>query len=319
MTFEGFDAAPLIEGAGFSPLLAGGAMILVAGADGALEAALQAAGPGPRAAPDPHDLWAGADRGDIFERGWHGRAAPADPDRAAAHGTRDLVPHAIFADDVDGDGEEDGPITVTGRRNVSEGTDGDIGGNYGAGFYPGTSGPGGSSVDGQTEQAKDTPCVEAAPSNVALQDLNNQVLKASNDIHAGNDEMWEYGVIFYLKDGRLQNTGIFGGDSPREINWNLGFARVPDGAIIVATLHNHPDDPNVDDRIPSMDTMQNPGGNDWPAYDNFLSVADRNSRGITTDPNLLMYIFTNEDSKTRVYDKTDHNTTHPSCTLQPGS
>jgi hypothetical protein len=154
---------------------------------------------------------------------------------------------------------------------------------------------------------------------VALQDLNNQALKASNDIHAGNDEMWEYGVIFYLKDGRLQNTGIFGGDSPGEINWSLGFARVPDGAIIVATLLNHPDDPNVVDSIPSMDTMQNPGGHDWLAYNSFLLGGDSNSRGITTDPNMLMYIFTNEDNKTRVYDKTDRNTTHPSCSLQPGS
>lgn len=261
--------------------------------------------------------------GDMFERGGMGRHLWLEQGDAghAAPAAKDVLLRAALWDDVDGDGEEDAPITVTGRRNVSEDSGGDIGGNYAAGFYPGgTGGMGGSSSpDGPVEQAKDTPCVEAAPSNVPLQDLNNQVLRASNDIHARNDEMWEYGVIFYLKDGILQNTGVFGGGSPGDINWNLGFARVPDGAIIVATLHNHPDDPNVDDRIPSMDTMQNPGGHDWLAYNSFLLAGDNNSRGITTDANMLMYIFTNQDNKTRVYDKTDRNTTYPSCSLQPGS
>ena len=141
MTFEGFDAAPLIESAGFSPILAGGAAMPAAGAEGSLEAALHSAGLGARAAIDPHDLWAGhGGRGDSFERGgagWRGWAAQGDPDHAASHGGKDVVLRAALWDDVDGDGKEDEPITVKGTRNVSEDSYVDIGSNYGAGFYPG--------------------------------------------------------------------------------------------------------------------------------------------------------------------------------------
>lgn len=62
--------------------------------------------------------------------------------------------------------------------------------------------------------------------------------------------------------------------------------------------------------------MQHPGGRDWQAFDQFLAF---HSRGITTDPNMLMYIMADEAGdplKTYVYDKTDKNTTPHSCSLQ---
>jgi hypothetical protein len=137
MTFEGFDAAPLIESAGFSPILASDATILIAGADGTLEAALQAAGLGPRAAIEPHDLWVprnGGHGADIFERtgmpafsgtSWRDVPAHGDADSSIPAGAKDVVLRAAFWDDVDGDGEEDEPITVRGTRNVSEDSGGD--------------------------------------------------------------------------------------------------------------------------------------------------------------------------------------------------
>jgi hypothetical protein len=221
-------------------------------------------------------------------------------------------------DDVDGDGEPDEDILVTGDSTENdfspptggEGGAGGVGSGGGNEFSPDNGGGGGEIV------AEETPCVEAAPSSVSLQDLNNKALTESIAISNRNDETFEYGVILYLKDGVLHSTGVFGGQYTDRVDWNLGIPLVPDGAIIVATLHNHPNENNVNDTIPSMDTMRNPGGTDWLAYDSFLTIAQRNTRGITADPNMLMYIYTNEDMKTRVYDKTERNTTQTSCSLQ---
>ncbi|HEV2817996.1 MAG TPA: hypothetical protein VGW40_12345 [Allosphingosinicella sp.] len=102
-----------------------------------LEAALRAI--------DPHDLWVprgGRHGADILERGgtsWHGWLGHDGPDQGPPGGTKDVVIRAAY-DDVDGDGEEDAPITVTGTRNVNEGTGDETGSVYGAGFYPGSTG-----------------------------------------------------------------------------------------------------------------------------------------------------------------------------------
>lgn len=296
MTFEGFDAAPLIEGAGFSPLLAGGAMILIAGADGTLEAALRAAGPGPRAAPDPHDLWVGADRGDIFERGWRGRAAPADPDRAVAHGAGDLVPHAIFADDVDGDGEEDAPITVTGRRNVSEGSDGDIGGNYGAGFYPGTGGidgemSGGSSVTDPQEpnDCRDRKAIEA-----------QTLINGEPD-----DQTREHGAVIYRgADGRVQVSDILEGDAshvPPELITAWLTAHGVSWSQVIGFVHNH--DPYYYARSPEEATMNRyPSGNDW----NTAGWMVANGAGGPNGENFALYVI-DTNTKMREFEYEDRS------------
>jgi len=243
MTFEGFDAAPLIEGAGFSPILAGGATILVAAADGTLEAALHAARLGPRAAPDAHDLW--ADRGgDLFGRGGMGRHDWLGQDEAdhAAPGAKDVLLRAALWDDVDGDGEEDEPITVTGRRNVSEGSDGDIGGNYGAGFYPGgTDGTGGppTYVDNLANQCAIDNKVDYAAQQVA------NLIKAKSD--------WierEYAAIIYMTtDGQIRMTSLVAGQTVAEAQaagliapeTHLTVPSDLGGGVILAVVHSHPD------------------------------------------------------------------------------
>jgi hypothetical protein len=329
------ETAPLIESDGLVPDAAHAETALLATSDGALEAALRQLGASEAtaAAEAPGELLfdlfvdarsgyraegAGRSAQDILAttswRGWLIGGDSASPSSEQdGRGLKELW--AAF-EDVDGDGKEDEPIVVKGGREVDDDSGDDAGGDYGDGSYPGGTSGGGGWGGGEEVVAKETPCVEAAPSNVPLQQLNNDALKLSNEIATRNDEMWEYGAIFYLKDGVLQNTGVFGGGQPGDINWNLGFVLIANGAVIVAILHNHPDEPGVDDTIPSLDTMRNPGGHDWRVFDNFLSVSDRNSQGISTDPNLLMYIYTNEDSKTRVYDKTDRNTTQKSCSLQ---
>lgn len=272
MTFEGFDAAPLIEGAGFSPLLAPGAAILVAGADGTLEAALQAAGPGPRAMIDPHDLWAGhGGRGDIFERGGagrHGWAMPGDADHAAAHGAKDvLLRAALYGDDVDGDGKEDEPIVVKGTNNVSEDSGGDIGGNYGAGFYPGTSGSESGNVAPPPHKVADHP-PDCGTDDGAAEQVAKHVMGTPpgagppNPITSGGGD-WkqvEYGAVIVRNPngsyGAL-NDAIYSNGSP-------GFVTLPSfvGTNAVGFWHDHTtrDDPNQQaiDRYPSSQA-----GGDW--------------------------------------------------------
>lgn len=103
-------------------------------------------------------------------------------------------------------------------------------------------------------------------------------------------------------------------DPSSEIDWNIGVSMIPGGSIIVGTLHNHPDISGINDTIPSYsDVRTNSRGTDWLSYDSIIGF---NSNGITTDPNLLMYIYSNEDHNTHVYDKNDHNTTTTSCGLK---
>jgi hypothetical protein len=193
------------------------------------------------------------------------------------------------------------------------------GGGSGGGGDPG--GNGGSGGGETAPEALPTPCVEASPGGVALQSLNNMALAMTNKIASEHADYstYEFGVILYTLNGELASTPVFSSHSDSEINWNLGVDMLPNGAVIVGILHNHPDEPGIDDTIPSLNTMQHPGGHDWQAFDSFLTVSDRNSRGITTDPNMLMYIMAHESGdplKTYVYDKTDKNTTHHSCSLQ---
>lgn len=60
-------------------------------------------------------------------------------------------------------------------------------------------------------------------------------------------------------------------------------------------------------RIPS-----NNKGGDWDQRDSLVNKENL-PRGITVDQNLLLVLYTNQDDKTRIYDKTDKNKETPSC------
>jgi len=161
------------------------------------------------------------------------------------------------------------------------------------------------------DEPNPTPCVETSLSNgISTTDANRAALAASNKIAELNDEMYEYSSIIWWLNGEIGFTAPYQG-SPSEVNWLGGLDGVPDGAVIIGILHNHPDEPGIDDRIPSPTSL---GGQDWTAYDQLRNWGG--TRGITVDQNLLQYVYTNEDGKTRVYDKTDKETQQASCTLQ---
>jgi hypothetical protein len=168
--------------------------------------------------------------------------------------------------------------------------------------------------------AKDTPCVETTTSGGSLADINNAALAASNAIAAKNDETYEYASIVWEPNGTVGWTAPYTDNLTDEVNWAGSLSQVPDGSVIVGIVHNHPDVSGINDTIPSGAGSEN--GEDWDAYSQLINWNSTHSasndlpRGITVDPNMLLYIYSDEDQKTRVYDNTDKNQTSGSCSLQ---
>jgi hypothetical protein len=183
--------------------------------------------------------------------------------------------------------------------------------------YP--TGSGGGSGEPSPPEPLPTPCVEASPEGVDLIEMNRAALAASNAIAALNDENIEYSSIIWSLNGTVGWTTPYTGGFDTDVNLLGGIAQVPTGAVIVGIVHNHPDG-DADDRIPSGAGQEN--GKDWTAYDQIINWnRDHSSdhdlpRGITVDRSMLFYIYTDQDHKTHVYDKTDKNQTFASCSLQ---
>ena len=179
--------------------------------------------------------------------------------------------------------------------------------------YSGAGVGGGGDTSATTPVANVTNCVETTlTSGADLQTVNNAALEASNAIAALNDETFEYSSIVWQLNGTVGWTAPFTSGHTGDVNWMGGLSQVPDGAVIVGIVHNHPDESGIPDGIPSGSGSY--GGEDWNAYEQMMNISLPN--GITVDPNMLLYIYTNEDNKTRVYDNTDKSQTSPSCSLQ---
>jgi len=343
MTFESFDAVPLVESAGFwagAPLPAEASAELA----GTLDAQLRQGGRGApvepsapcgcggvfgraaaRAEETAIDLWisqAGDDAFRPLERpnlaasaAWHALLAQAG-DFDFGNGMKSPTLRADFIepdpgnyDDANGNGQYDEgeEIIVTGTRPKTVDEDGvpwepkpgdDVGGGEKGG------GPGVT-----TNEPLDTPCVEASPSGVDLREINRQALAASNEIALEDNRQFEYGVIVFEKDGVVSRTAVFTQLSPFNIDWTPGLRSVPEGARILAIIHNHPSSGVDNPGVPSSSSLRD----DWDSYDSVINWGG--ARGVTVDPNLLMYIYTDKDRNIRVYDKTDRGTTRLSCAL----
>jgi hypothetical protein len=153
---------------------------------------------------------------------------------------------------------------------------------------------------------KETPCVTSSPEGYSLAEINNVALYLTGQIRDGRDGRWEYGAVIYAVNGVIGFTSVVTQESPSHVDYP--FDQVPDGAVILAVIHNHPEVPTVDDGYPSQA--------DWNTYAGLVESNTGLNRGITADPNMLMYVYTNEDWKTRVYDKDDRNIADVQCTLQ---
>jgi hypothetical protein len=152
------------------------------------------------------------------------------------------------------------------------------------------------------------PCVSAAPPGVSPTAVMNAAKAAAADIASRDDETYEFGTLIWEKDG-VVNYGIIQTQNSTE-KVAISTAGVPDGAKIVGYIHNHPDLAGVNDAIPSQHT-----DGDWDQYTDLQNATGLN-RGITVSPNLLLFLYTNEDHKVRTYDKNDKNTQTASCALQ---
>ena len=166
-----------------------------------------------------------------------------------------------------------------------------------------------------------TPCVETtfATPGVSLTDANRAALAASNVIAQQNDETYEYSSIIFFYNGQVGFTEPFTNRSPDHVDWLNAeiLSNIPDGAVIVGVVHSHPDARETNDTIPSNEGAQGGYTDDWMMYNQMVGMAVGTlPRGITVDSNMLLYIYSDEDRKTHVYDKTDKNESRTSCSLQ---
>lgn len=176
---------------------------------------------------------------------------------------------------------------------------------------PGEGGGGGEAEPVQEPNA--TPCVETAlASGVSITDANRAALAAGNAIMGRNFQTYEYSSIVWTKNGEVGYTDPYTDHLSDEVNLLGAISAVPDGAIIIGIVHNHPDDPVMNDSYPSG-AGSDPGG-DWDGYDAIVGHTGL-PRGITVDSNMLFWMVNAEDNKIRVYDKTDKNQTQASCSL----
>jgi hypothetical protein len=175
---------------------------------------------------------------------------------------------------------------------------------------------------GSAPIANATPCVETnfTTSGVSIAGANNAALDASNKIAALDDENYEYSSIVYSLNGVTWHTDPYTDHLDDRVNWVGNLNQVPDGAVILGIVHSHPDISGITDTIPSGAGSEE--GIDWIQYKAIVNwnqthdTAHDFPRGITVDPNMLLWLYSNEDHKTHVYDNTDKSDTSPSCTLQ---
>lgn len=171
------------------------------------------------------------------------------------------------------------------------------GGGYGGGGS-------GNGPEDDYRDAPDTPCVETtfASSSVSLDRVNNAAASAADAINAtGNAWKWEYGSFIYEYGGHVLFTPPFTNQNGGEVTFNT--ALLPPGAHVLGIIHNQPDGfGGADQRFPSAA--------DWTAYD---ALAGHTAGGKTFDSNMLNYITTDQDNKTRPYDNTDKNQNSASC------
>lgn len=179
---------------------------------------------------------------------------------------------------------------------------------YDSGDYGG--GGGGDQGDATDDDIPD--CVTDSPSITdekmfmdVVQRLTDEIRGLYNDVEGNEDidsSRYEYGAFIYEYNGQIGYGNITTNNSDEYVN--ITSAGVPDGARIVAYFHNHPDQSGIDDRVPSSD--------DWDNRRDLLSETNL-PRGITIDQNLLLVVYSNEDDKSRIYDKNDEYTNTPSC------
>jgi hypothetical protein len=151
--------------------------------------------------------------------------------------------------------------------------------------------------------APDTPCVETSFANgVSVDRVNNAAMSAAQAFNAtGQQANWEYGAFIYEYGGQVLYTPPFTNQSYDHVDFST--AALPDGAHVLAIIHNHPYQAgDVDQRSPSSA--------DWSIYN---QLAGQTVGSKTFDANMLNYISTNQDGLTRPYDNTDKNDSSPTC------
>ncbi len=243
MTFEGLDAAPLIESGGFVPAMTEASAPDTVTLDAALREAARAE---MRAEASILDLWVERPgaltfrvlEGPAFMAGTsrHAWAVMAGDDGALIFtpNGNDTALRAAFGDD---DWDEDEGIVVVGPS-IDEGDDDGsyTGGNYGDGSYPGgPEGPdiGEGGMGNNLDQQEQNDC------------RDRNALDAKGDINSESDRHTkEHAVIVYRDaQGGLHKTEVIEGNYARltlEVIQNYMNTHGISRDQVIAFVHNHP-------------------------------------------------------------------------------
>lgn len=318
MTFEGFDAAPLIEAAGFTPVMltsAEPAALDAATLDAALREAVRAERAAIHAEATLLDLWLerpGGANSHVLElpalaagASLHALAAVTtgeDIVLAALDGAKLSTMRSAFGD------EKEEEVVVKGTRPKTVDDDSDWaefwGGGGGTGDSGGEIGGGGSDMGGPApekvaDHTQDCSTDDGAAVQVAKHVMGtppgagppNPVLTA-----AGND--WtqvEFGAIISRNaaDGRFGalNDSIFSNDAPN-------FALLPNsaGSNAVGIWHNHPSQGGPEQWATARYPSSGAGRDDWDALQRLHDMVAPNDPNF--DPSLWI---TGPDGVTREF------------------
>ena len=275
MTFEGFDAAPLIEAAGFSPDMLAMARAAPADDAGTLDAALREAARAERAAVRAElfvaDLWIG--HGDA-----RGLGAAERPGLEAGASWRALMPllddalielpggkdgplRAAYGEkEGEGEGEKEEEIVVKGSKpnTMDEGDslDGIPNGDNGGGEQSG--GVGGSLGNPPEFPHTDkSACADGAA--VSIAEKIKELLGSISGV--------EYGAMI-----SKNSDGTFGADNGIHTDYSPASARLgapSNAANIHGPVHNHPfNSSDYNDNF----QQRYPGDGDWAALDRLVAM-----------------------------------------------
>ena len=153
--------------------------------------------------------------------------------------------------------------------------------------------------------APPTPCVTEAPLAAPLLLINRHAKAAEARLRELDDSGWEYAVAIYTLRGTVEKTFPQTSQQPNFVAFDQ--SAIPDGATMIAFLHNHPPAANQDGRLPS--------NYDRTVYDDLVGRAVMTNQRFNVDINMLFYIHDGNTNRTHVYDSATINSITAQCNL----
>jgi hypothetical protein len=157
------------------------------------------------------------------------------------------------------------------------------------------------------QDAPDTPCVDAAPSEASLSDLNRHAKASVTAMKAVDGAHREISTIIYVEPGSGSVRKIMMQTSNQQNFVISDFSLIPSGVIVIGAAHTHPHEDDEDRRFPSEA--------DQEFFARMEDWFEDNQYDTTVSFNPVMYIYDAEHDQTFVYDRYKVSGNVLPCTL----